>query len=363
MSKIALSTVATRHQVLLERLKTQTAYDFTKVLPKVTKAIADVVNSLGVGNVSDLSRTALQGTLKDLRAAQDELFTQARDSLLVDLQAIGGSEVGFETRALRSVFTAANMEDALQVVSASDVWKATLSQPLSASGSLLESFVDSWSERSMDGVDSAVMKAWGEGRTIGQLMQDIRGTKALGYKDGLADVSRRQAEAIARTAVQHVSQQARMETWAANADIIEGWTFVATLDGRTTQQCRSLDGQMFKLGEGPQPPVHVNCRSTSVPKMPSEFDFLDEGATRSSKDGYVAADQTYYDWLKGQPEAFQDEALGPARAQLFRDGGLSAKEFAALNLDRNFKPMTLAEMQAKEPAVFERSGVTPPSRP
>ena len=39
MSKLALSTVATRHQVFLERLKTQVSRNFTEVLPELEKAI------------------------------------------------------------------------------------------------------------------------------------------------------------------------------------------------------------------------------------------------------------------------------------------------------------------------------------
>lgn len=41
---------------------------------------------------------------------------------------------------------------------------------------------------------------------------------------------------------------------------------------------------------------------------------IDEPApsTRASQDGQVPASLSYFDWLKRQPAAFQDEALGPA---------------------------------------------------
>jgi hypothetical protein len=86
-----------------------------------------------------------------------------------------------------------------------------------------------------------------------------------------------------------------------------------------------------------------------------------QGATQSSKgsDGpkQVSADLTYYEWLKSQSKAFQDEALGPTRAKLFRDGGLSAERFAQLQLDRQFKPITLAKLKELEPLAFERAGI------
>ncbi len=73
--------------------------------------------------------------------------------------------------------------------------------------------------------------------------------------------------------------------------------------------------------------------------------------------GQVAADLSYYDWLKLQPSAFQDQALGPTRAKLFRDGGLTLERFSELQLDRNFKPLTLEQMKKLEPLAFERAGI------
>lgn len=363
MSKKALSTVATRHQVMLERLKAQMSADFTAVLPRLERAIRDVLFELQVDTMNSLSARALKQLLADLRKAQAGLIADAREVLLTDLRGLAKYEAGFEARALQAAVDAANPGNALynytlNRTDAADAYALALKRPLSATGTLLEPFVDGWGARHVAGVEQAVQRAWGEGRTIGQLVTEIRGTRAGRFEDGLVAASRRQAEAVARTSVQHVAQTARQSVWEDNKDLVEGVIFVATLDSKTTTQCRSLDGKVFPLESGPRPPLHVNCRSTTIAKLPKELDFLDEGATRSSKDGYVPADKSYYEWLKGQPKGFQDEALGASRAKLFRDGGLSADEFARLNLGRNFQPLTLAQMAAKEPSVFERAGLT-----
>lgn len=360
MSQKALITLATRHQVFLERLKTQQAVDFASVLPKLSDAIAEVTSKLEVERLDQLGRKALQSLRRDLVDKQNELISEAQNKLLENLRELSDYEAGFEERSLQSVFDTAGSTRMVDLPSAGAPWRAAAGNPLSATGQLLEPFIESWGVKQIQGVDQAVMRAWGEGRTVSQLMRDIRGTKALNYRDGLVDVSRRQAEAVARTAVQHVAQKSREATWDANKDIVEGYTFVATLDGRTTSQCRSLDGRKFELGKGPRPPLHVNCRSTTIPNLPKEFDFLDEGATRSSKDGYVPAGQNYYGWLKTQPESFQREVLGDARTKLFRSGGMSADKFAALNLGKNFEPLSLAEMKLKEPALFEDLGINVP---
>ncbi|MPW47639.1 phage head morphogenesis protein, partial [Moraxella catarrhalis] len=55
----------------------------------------------------------------------------------------------------------------------------------------------------------------------------------------------------------------------------------------------------------------------------------------------------YYEWLKNQPAQYQDEVLGKTRAKLFRDGGMTVERFRALQLDKNFTPLTLDEIKAQ----------------
>ncbi|MEX5734664.1 hypothetical protein [Providencia hangzhouensis] len=64
-----------------------------------------------------------------------------------------------------------------------------------------------------------------------------------------------------------------------------------------------------------------------------------------------------YEWLTRQPAKRQDLILGPTRGKLFRDGGLSPERFAQLQLHKNFKPMTLKDMQKLAPEAFERAGI------
>ena len=108
--------------------------------------------------------------------------------------------------------------------------------------------------------------------------------------------------------------------------------------------------------------VTHNCRSSTAPVIANKYirDTLRQGATRVSNgdtDGPVSAGTSYYEWLKTQPAGFQDEALGPMRAQLFRDGGLSAQRFQELQLGKQFEPLTLDQMKELEPVAFERAGL------
>lgn len=348
-----LIDIATRHQVYLERLKSGQVKSMGTALRRLEKAITEVVGGLEVTNLGDLTRGSLNTTLVRLRDAQVKVMMDMLDDLMPELEKLAGYEAGFEARSIEQAVATVS----LTVPVAAKAYQAALKQPLSATGEMLEPFLKDWTAKEVAAVNNLVRKGYADGWTNQQLVQAVRGTKKMGYADGIVARIGRNADAVVRTAMQHVASTARMETWAQNADIIEGYRWLSTLDNKTTQTCRSLDGQVFELGKGPRPPIHIRCRSTTVAEVDPKFDFLDAGATRSSSGGYVDGDLTYYEWLKTQPSTFQDSAVGPTRGKLLRDGGLSADEFARLNLGRNFEPLTLEAMRKLEPTAFERAGL------
>lgn len=340
--------IVTRHQVYLERLKAGYIKDYGVAIRGADKAIGEVLKALRVESLGELTRKQLKELLTALREAQAPYYAKAMENLTPNFIALAAAEVVFEEKLVSTLSQA-------KLRSVANAYAAALRQPISATGELLEPFLTDLSAREIKRVEDEVMKSLAQGRTISQTVSAVRGTKKNNYLDGVLQRNWTDARTVIRTATQHVSSTSRAALWAANSDIINSYQIVATLDGKTSQQCKSLDGKVFKIGKGPMPPFHPNCRTTTVPYFPeSEFD---EGATRSSETGYVDVNTTYYDWLKQQPESFQVDALGPTRAKLFRSGGLSSKEFSDLNLDRNFQPLTLDEMRKLNPHAFERAGI------
>ena len=345
---------ATRNAVLIERLKSG---EVKKIDPFLRRMDKDLREKLSRDTLTSFSRRRLETMLASINAMMVKIQGEYSAQLMLDLFDIADYEAGFEAANLGQVLV--NVSAA--VPSVKSVQAAVLAQPLSVTGpdggKLLTPFIEDWLQVERNRVTGAIRMGYVQGETNQQIINRIRGTRALKYTDGLLDLSRRNAEAIVRTAVQHVASVARMETWSANSDVVSGYEIVATLDGRTSQQCRSLDGRVFEMGKGPLPPFHIRCRTTTAATLDARFAFLEEGATRSSEKGYVNADLTYYDWLKGQSAEFQKAALGTARAKLFRDGGLSATRFAELQLDRQFMPLNLDQMKMLEPLAFERAGI------
>jgi SPP1 gp7 family putative phage head morphogenesis protein len=180
---------------------------------------------------------------------------------------------------------------------------------------------------------------------------------------------RANASTIVRTSVMEVSDESRKQTYEENDDIVKGWQFVATLDARTSLQCIALDGKTFDLSDEEaekkwRPPLHPNCRSTTVPVLKSYEEIGLKGVrqykasagTRASMDGQVPATTTYPEWLKGQPEWVQDEVLGVERADRFRDG-----EPVESFVDESGKTITLDELETLDRA--DEDGFDPASAP
>jgi SPP1 gp7 family putative phage head morphogenesis protein len=350
---------STRHQVHLERLKTGEANQFAAFLKQIDSSIR---GRLTGKDLTEFSRGRLERLLASVEKDLESIYSAHWLELKGNLIELGQYEAGFESRSLNE---AGKGRFETVVPTNKQVRAAVIAAPLSVRGAdggkLLEPFIRDWSQNETKRVVGAIRQGYFEGQTTSKILQAVRGTRANGFRDGILAVSNRTASAIVRTAVQHVASTARQETWNENSDIVQKVRWVSTLDTRTSPQCQSLDGREFPIGSGPRPPIHINCRSTTVPVLDSRYDFLSEGATRSARDddgvGRVGAGQTYYSWLKRQPAGFQDTAIGPVRGKLLRNGGLTAERFSELSLGKNFEPLSLDQMRRLEPVAFEKAGI------
>lgn len=353
-----LTAISVRNQILLERLKTGEHKKFAPFLKRIER---EVRNRIGDEGDTITTKKRLNVLLTDVQRIQKDIYDEYVAQLNGDLGAIAISQSEMEARSYNTVV--ANYS--ATVPAPEQVLAAVRLNPLQikdyAGDPLIEPYMRDWSRKETARVTSSIQQGFYQGQTNAEIVRSIRGTKALNYRDGVLDISNRSAFTIVRTSVQHAASQARQATMKANSDLVKGYEWVSTLDGRTSTQCQSLDGRKFNVGEGPMPPIHPNCRSVTTSVLSEEFDFLDEGATRASKGAeggqQVDASLGYYDWLKKQPVSFQNAAIGNTRATLLRNGGLSSTEFAKLSLGKNFKALTLDEMRRLEPAVFEKAGL------
>lgn len=347
--------MAMRQQVMLERLKAGNV----KSLEPFLKQAADAIRAqLAKGELTEFSRARAEAQLAAVRDDLTKIYGQAAEQIHADLreysQYAGEAEVAAMENIVRPGVT-------LSAPAAAQIYTAAYAKPLGSGkyAAMMRPLIDGWATGSVEKAENVLRLGYFQGKTNQQLTAELVGTKARQYQDGIVGLSYRNGQAVVRTSMQHMAAVSRDAFVQANSDIIAKVEWVSTLDDRTTIQCQALDGQEFPLDSGPRPPIHINCRSTIVPVLANKYlrDTLSQGRTRASADGPVSAGQSYYEWLKGQPDSFQDEALGKTRAELFRSGGLTSERFAELNLGKNFEPLTLDEMRRLEPVAFQRAGL------
>jgi SPP1 gp7 family putative phage head morphogenesis protein len=353
-----IDDVLLRRQVMLQRLTVHEVAQFNPVLRKIDAAIR---SELSGDELTDFSKARLEAQLKGVQSLLGGIYGDYQKHLIDNLVSFASSEARFSAKAMGNTVLAQTTLPTL-----TQIRSALLENPLTMTthggGQMLEGFISEWTSSEQRGVIGAIRKGVFMGQPNALIVRAIRGTRARGYQDGLLDTTARKAATIVHTAMQHASSQARQATIDANADIVKQVKWVSTLDNRTCVQCMSMDGLLFDVDKGARPPIHPNCRCTAVPVLSGKYAaFNNAGSTRASVGAtggkQVPVGQDYYTWLKDQPEEFQIVALGKTRAKLFRDGGLTAKRFAELQVDRNLEPLTLIEMEKLDPVAFMRAGI------
>ena len=222
-------------------------------------------------------------------------------------------------------------------------------------------------------ISAVVLQAFGLGTTIKEMFEDIirrervqlsRLVRAVrsGKLDATANIAAifnqtsHELAAIPRTTITHVSNSAAEAILAQNSDIVRALQWSSILDTRTSAVCWSRHGKMVPIGNNKlpdgaealnppasRPPAHPNCRSVMV------VVFVGDKPPEN-----LSADA----WLRRQPAAFQDVALGPTRGALFRRGDLDLNAF----IDTTGRRLNLTELRAREPFAFDRANLNPESR-
>lgn len=345
-----LQDLSVSHAIGIQRFGAGMTRDALKLLAKMENSL---YARLGRTEITRFNRQRMTKLLASVQQIIRDGYLDISDAMLADLRAFSAYEVEFQRDMLKRTIPVV-----LETVKPAtlQIWAAVNARPFE--GLLLRNWFKNGGAGTFDRVQEAIRMGWVEGRTTDQIVRDIKGTAALGFKDGIMQASRRGIESGVRTALNHTAVVARETLYQANDDLLNGVRYVATLDTRTTPICRALDGNVYEVGKGPRPPQHISCRSTTSPIVKSwkqlgiKLNEAPEG-TRASMDGQVPASETYQTWLKKKPAAFQNDILGKAKGALFRRGDVTVDRF----VDRKGKEYTLAQLRVRERDAFEKAGL------
>lgn len=300
----------------------------------------------------------LESMLTSVRALNAQAYAAVLQAMQPEMQGLARAEAAAQTAAYAGAVPAVvQVHFPVAGVTAEQVYAAAMSRPFQ--GRLLSEWAASLEQSRLTMLRNAVRAGFVEGQTTSEIIQKIRGTRALRYADGLLNKPRHELAVVVQTALSHTAQTARQAMVDANADLVKATRWVSTLDTRTSPQCRIRDGLEYTAdthkpighsvpwGDGPGR-LHFNCRSVSVPVLKSWRELgipVDDMApgTRASMDGQVPAELTYAQWFAKQSAARQEEILGPARYKLLQSGKVTASEF----YNDKGRWLSLAELEAR----------------
>jgi len=265
-------------------------------------------------------------------------------------------------------------------VNQDDVYRQAMRTPLFGSppygGKLVQELLARFPTEQSERVMAAVRAGVVSGQTNGDIIKAVIGTRAMNYQDGIAQATRKSAEMLVRTARNHVSNLAMADAYEklGVAEVID----VATLDGRTSKYCASIDGRHHRVGTShPRPPYHPNCRTMQAPALDGAmvgmrpyvralkvrgrdgrrtFRSIGKMTARQREDaelkaGQVATKTNYGQWFANQDAAYQREWLGAKRYRLYKEGGYTIDRFVDPRTARQY---SLAELRARDEETFRQ---------
>lgn len=324
---------------------------------------ADLVEALERLNPGSFSVERMESLLGSIRALNAAAYTEIGRELTAELRSFVQYEASYQAQVLQQAVPATVH---VASISAEQAFTAAYAQPfrVSKDGAVpMAQYLSGLSDAGAKMVRDAVSLGFLESETTDQIVRRIRGTKTAKYADGLMEGQRRHIEGMVRTATNHMANVTQQRVYAANADIVKGWLFHAHMDGRTSLTCASLNGKVFKIGEGPVPPRHINCRSAATPLVKSFREMgidipevVVEGRTRATLDGQIPADTSFSAWLRAKPAGFQDQILGATRGRMFRSNNVDVDRFT----NNKGVVYTLDQLRARDEELFKKAGLKAP---
>ncbi|CAH9015544.1 putative minor capsid protein [Vibrio phage 242E40-1] len=335
------------------------------LLPFLLQVVEYIEARLAKEGESIQSKKSLNVLLKDVQDKMNSILTKWETKEFQPIiPAVAKQEVLFQASAVNSVVV--GYESVIPAIK--QVESAAFNNPLligSKGGAVdFSKYTKNWKPTEIQRVASRISTGFYAGETTSQIARAVNGLKSRNYADGVMNMSRANIQGMVKTTINHMSVTAKESFNKDNSNLIIGYEIVATLDSKTSAECRYQDGRQYFYRNGrnqPKPSFHINCRSTTSPILSPEYEFTREGRKRpavTEVDGKTKAEQvsgstTYYEWLKRQPAAVQDKALGVTQGKVFRNAGLTTEEFKKATVNSLGQPLSLSAMEQNNKKIAE----------
>lgn len=344
----------------VERFEDGLAKKVRAIMLELEADIRDALSRLEVSGQYSFRRARLEALLQQLGQSLGEAYAKVEAVSEDALRELARTEVAFSNRSLHAAFgRAASLVSVNSVaISPELITRLATATGLSFGKSLASQPLRDWLAEQSSAVRAALLSEVRRGvlagESIDRIVARVSGTPAA---EGVLSNAKTWAEAVVRTAVNGVSNSARMEVYGANSATVKGVYQVTTRDARTSVICIAYAGRRWLrksrryIPDGHSLPFrngcprHICCRSVILPWLKSWKEMgLDRSEVPrelwSAFDGKVPPGLDGASILRIKGAAVAQRILGPTRYKLWRSGALSLDDL----LDSRGMVLTLDEL-------------------
>lgn len=357
-----LFDITLRLALFVENIKLGQMREFNAVLAAVDEELRKLLNGVKYSTLDGLSKAELNRLLVALRRSQTRIYSAYSEKLIESLQEFMQLRLDVSAIAFASVKHSFDnngeplefdedeaydyIEDESEQLPFSplfglaailpggktSLWSAIKNAPIPANGLYVLPFIQTFGRSAQASVENTIRKAWANKVPVQKLIAELSGERSPQGRSTQFAKIKAQANAVIETAFSHVDQ---ISSQAITSALFNQYIWVSVIDSATTDVCLDRNGKVYRYGQGPIPPAHYRCRSTTAPLWSQLDDF---------------SPPTLYAWLKKQSTALQREFLSADAVSALNKGELTAKDFAHVVIGR---PLELNKFKSKTGLILQ----------
>ena len=290
-----------------------------KTMQKVT-SLLERMGYDGKNANTVLIRQADPRTIRDLEEIAERLPAKERRQVLAKMYGQIGTGTLTVKRAVNDLLKYGPLQDADKLYAdANGVLRKTAQEGMLRGEFMVQKSLGvGWQTETpnIKGVDAFLHRRWDERdatdylKPMGQVMKDqVTESIFLGESpqkmsqrmQRVEEISKVRADRNARTITTAVANEAQMDSY--KKDGVKQYQWVATFDERTCPACGQKDGKKYPMGNGDYPPLHPNCRCTTIAVLSKSIqDRLNANLALHKDDygaKYIDPNTTFQEWKKG----------------------------------------------------------------
>jgi len=340
----AIAIAFLRHMLFVEKLENGALKRFLKALLDTQKEIISILNANysaipgGTDNfqaLTSLQIQRLEGINRQIAIILETSRMTIEQAIKLELMDFAQQEGSLLIEMInQQIPPKAGLVLRFDPVSFADV-ERMVNTPLGGltySERLIRNYGDA-----VDRIKGALTESLMQGETVRQAAQRV--------KEVLGDSLVYRAETLVRTEFARVGVQVNLAAMRQNSDVLRGFVWLSSLNVNVCPICRRLHGRELPLDTKEVPPKHPRCICILSPVVKGYRDIglTDNDIPDDLKHLFTGQAPVlpldFDEFLRLQPAAFQKQALGRARYELFKKG-VSVRDMAT-----DTRILTLDEIQ------------------